>query len=942
MTFPHLIRSWGIRLSVLPDDSQICVVFISSCAFLAMPATSRQRKTYNYSPLGKDEIRLLRLYPGEQWGSDLTGSLETYALLPEDRLYGKDVQVHREDGRIVYLAPDYEAVSYLWGGQNFASSITILEGDQPYYLPITENLRDALERFRAEIPPHSSRLFWIDAICIDQGHDLKMTQRSLLSKNSIMEDEKEPLNESMKKRKEEKSAQIEKMADIYKQASNVRVWLGKESRDSEAAMNFIHRFLELDDLDKLARYPASIVEWDAFRSLMQRPWFRRRWIVQEIAHARSATVHCGRSHITWEDFATAVSLFSDKHMDLNLLYQQSADFAHAPNWLGEVDALGAKVLVETINALFRKAESGEIIEHLLPLEALMSTLTAFDASDPRDTIYAILRLSHDAKPGSKATYEVASPYPSSPHLGPTPGNDSPFSALILTHEPDAIFSPPSRSTTDSSIGDATPMAGSHFLSIPENPHLSRRRRSNSVLGAVHKREAETDPHTGKGQEAKLILVDYDKKVFDVCKEFLNFVIERSRSLDIICRPWAPPAEEGEPDLPSWIPSIRNRPFGIMFRTHDQGQDVTYSRVAADPLVGTPGTGYRSYNASGNTRAYRRHFKGQALDIIDGRTLVTCGFVLDKIGHREPPATDAIIPKSWPAVVSWTDPSGPLPDNFWRTLVADRAVEGPAPAPIQFKLACKWAFSRKPGANVNIQNLLMGLHGRCPSIAKTFLRRVQAVVFDRSLFLSEGEDGDQNTWLLGLAPENAEVGDLICILYGCSVPVILRETARHDSFSKPRRALTMPVRKARFSDPPEMTASSRPSVGGLPRSGTFASTQQPDLLEDEEAMTYVSPTLSHSSMGSPTMTTSSARTSTSTVVQVEAAEPVDGQTTVQTGRMAETGDAAGEAVTPTKPKKAGRRKTYVFIGECYVHGMMDGDAFRRKVETNSPLQEFLLV
>jgi hypothetical protein len=53
------------------------------------------------------------------------------------------------------------------------------------------------------------------------------------------------------------------------------------------------------------------------------------------------------------------------------------------------------------------------------------------------------------------------------------------------------------------------------------------------------------------------------------------------------------------------------------------------------------------------------------------------------------------------------------------------------------------------------------------IVVSFLRRVQSVIWNRKFFVSKA-----NRWI-GLAPTDARVGDLICILYGCSVPVILR-------------------------------------------------------------------------------------------------------------------------------------------------------------------------
>jgi hypothetical protein len=68
----------------------------------------------------------------------------------------------------------------------------------------------------------------------------------------------------------------------------------------------------------------------------------------------------------------------------------------------------------------------------------------------------------------------------------------------------------------------------------------------------------------------------------------------------------------------------------------------------------------------------------------------------------------------------------------------------------------------------------------PSTMVTFLKRVQEVVWNRKFLRSKGfhHDGSKKR-LFGLAPTSAQEGDLICILFGCSVPVILRRVGPPD-------------------------------------------------------------------------------------------------------------------------------------------------------------------
>ena len=71
-----------------------------------------------------------------------------------------------------------------------------------------------------------------------------------------------------------------------------------------------------------------------FAKLLRRPWFSRRWIVQELAVARKAILYCGEAKLPWKDFAWAISLFSSKHVDLRTKFRSSAEHGHRPDFLG--------------------------------------------------------------------------------------------------------------------------------------------------------------------------------------------------------------------------------------------------------------------------------------------------------------------------------------------------------------------------------------------------------------------------------------------------------------------------------------------------------------------------------------------------------------------------------------------------------------------------------
>jgi hypothetical protein len=80
-------------------------------------------------------------------------------------------------------------------------------------------------------------------------------------------------------------------------------------------------------------------------------------------------------------------------------------------------------------------------------------------------------------------------------------------------------------------------------------------------------------------------VDYNKSVVEVCRDFVAFAVNKTGSLDIICRPWAPAAYRRQ--LPSWIATLADR----------ETQDGLHARVQADALVGLAGTNKKQHNAS---------------------------------------------------------------------------------------------------------------------------------------------------------------------------------------------------------------------------------------------------------------------------------------------------------------------------------------------------------
>lgn len=84
-------------------------------------------------------------------------------------------------------------------------------------------------------------------------------------------------------------------------------------------------------------------------------------------------------------------------------------------------------------------------------------------------------------------------------------------------------------------------------------------------------------------------------------------------------------------------------------------------------------------------------------------------------------------------------------------------------PASYLRACEQAFRQvEPGHGLNIGQAMISGDG----VNREFLERVQAVVWGRRLIKTK-------SGFLGLAPEATKKQDIVAILYGLSVPVVLR-------------------------------------------------------------------------------------------------------------------------------------------------------------------------
>jgi len=240
----------------------------------------------------------------------------------------------------------------------------------------------------------------------------------------------------------------------------------------------------------------------------------------------------------------------------------------------------------------------------------------------------------------------------------------------------------------------------------------------------------------------IIKVDYSSSFSQVCDEFVSFSISRSRSLDIIFRPWAPLSADS--NLSSWTCPLDLQAFKV--RSDDGWPEVI--RVNADPFVSPSGT-RSTYSASGTSQVQEGwHIRGPE----GSKTLRVMGKIVDSILETTSPAWNGNTPIEWFEFASNLDDNDDgISEEFWNTLVAGRSpdgINGPPYCPTaSHRLRDEISASALSGV-VDVNRIQREEPG---TIRSEFWRRAQCVIWGRTLILTKERR-------LGLVPGHAQEGD----------------------------------------------------------------------------------------------------------------------------------------------------------------------------------------
>jgi len=153
-------------------------------------------------------------------------------------------------------------------------------------------------------------------------------------------------------------------------------------------------------------------------------------------------------------------------------------------------------------------------------------------------------------------------------------------------------------------------------------------------------------------------------------------------------------------------------------------------------------------------------------------------VIDTIVNISPRIVAGVIPRECLVLCGLDMLEGGAPgrvkegrEEAWRTLVANRGPEGRLPPSWYNEAFLDALFNTNGNGDLDINSTIA--KSSSPLMTR-YLERVRDVTWNRRLTKTTDRH-------LGLIPGSAKTNDLICIVEGCSVPVILRPQRIDESF-----------------------------------------------------------------------------------------------------------------------------------------------------------------
>ncbi|KAK0622609.1 heterokaryon incompatibility protein-domain-containing protein, partial [Immersiella caudata] len=269
---------------------------------------------------------------------------------------------HHQHGKTPYIA-----LSYVWGDAD--NQVPILVNNVK--LLVRQNLNLALAKLRQERP---EAWIWVDAICIDQAHD------------------------------DEKSWEVNRMRDVFQKAETVFHWLGPAADDSDFLLDWVADLgREASEADVLGFHPPNLSSYrmsKAMEALLQRPFFQRLWIVQELAVSQNGVFLCDSRQLP-VDYLESVLALTNRRLPeqtsriLDDLIAKANCDTTSHRWLGGFN----RNLIDNPGLMVRRRRhQGDFPSLLSILKCSIATfeMPIFATADPRDLVFGLLGICRDA------------------------------------------------------------------------------------------------------------------------------------------------------------------------------------------------------------------------------------------------------------------------------------------------------------------------------------------------------------------------------------------------------------------------------------------------------------------------------------------------------------------------------------------------------------------
>ncbi|KAJ8133102.1 hypothetical protein O1611_g520 [Lasiodiplodia mahajangana] len=240
-------------------------------AYTALPSTT--------------SIRLVRLDPSSRYDDTISLSMEIFGLNSET---------------------EYSCVSYTWGPPCtiFASkeerdtpelgTIQILINGAAF--DISSNVFEFMKVWRHV---NDSGWLWIDAICINQN-DLS-----------------------------ERNTQVSLMSRIFRHAHLVIVWLGPMDDFCEPALELMTEVAKAGISGHPNLPPVWSSAWFNVYAFLQRSWFSRLWVIQEVIVAQELVLLVGTRMVTWETIVYAAEELHKRNLTSSIYSAASLEIRAA-------------------------------------------------------------------------------------------------------------------------------------------------------------------------------------------------------------------------------------------------------------------------------------------------------------------------------------------------------------------------------------------------------------------------------------------------------------------------------------------------------------------------------------------------------------------------------------------------------------------------------------